>query len=167
MRTFKDNADHEWTVAVNVTSVSRVKDLLGVDLLALGEQSVKAEDQLICRLISDPVLLCNVIYCIVKPDADKAGISDEEFGRAMAGDAIDHATKALLEEIVNFFPNRRHRERAARVLETTWAMIDKAQDLMDTRLDKGHLEAEMAKALSEFGDSFGNGPESSASTPDP
>ena len=39
--------------------------------------------------------------------AEKQKISDEDFGRGLGGDAIDSATTALLEELVDFFPQRR------------------------------------------------------------
>ena len=56
------------------------------------------------KLINDPILLCDVIYCVCMEEADSRGVSDEDFGRAMAGDAIELATTALLEELVDFFP---------------------------------------------------------------
>ena len=67
------------------------------------------EGKLLERLISDPVLLCDVIYSVCKPEADAKSVSDEDFGRAMAGDAIDAATTAVLEELVDFFPQGRRK----------------------------------------------------------
>ena len=101
MKTFTDNAGRTWTVVVNVDAIKRVRGLLSVDLLSI------VEGTLIDRLIRDPVLLCDIVYAVCKPEADARGISDEEFGRSMAGDAIEHATTALLEELVDFFPSPR------------------------------------------------------------
>ena len=98
MKTFKDNAGRTWTVDVNIATVKRVKSLLKVDL------TDAVEGKLLDRFILDPILLCDVIYAICKPEADKANITDEQFGYAMSGDAIEHATEALLEELINFFP---------------------------------------------------------------
>lgn len=98
MKTFSDNAGRTWTIAVTVDAVKRVRDLLGEDLL-----DVK---QILERLMIDPILLCDVVYCVCKPQADSEGISDEEFARAMAGDVIAHAKRALLEDLVGFFPMR-------------------------------------------------------------
>ena len=97
MKTFNDNAGRTWTLSVNIAAVKRVRSLLDVDLLEL------ADGKLLERLVGDPVLLCDVIYCLLKPEADAAQVGDEDFGRAMAGDAIDCATEALLEELVAFF----------------------------------------------------------------
>ncbi len=155
MKNFRDNKDREWTVSVNVTTVKRVKDLLDVDLMTLVAEDANPTEHLLYRLYTDPVLLCDVVYVVCKPDADSQGVSDEDFGKAMAGDAIDRATAALLEEIVNFSPNPRDRSRLRRVLETTATMLDKAQDLLDRRLDteleSGKLEHAMEEAISVVG----------------
>jgi len=92
MKTFTDNAGRTWTVAINVDAIKRVRDLLEVDLLEV------LDGKLIEKLYRDPVLLCDVVYTACKPEADARSVTDEDFGRAMAGDAIEHAAKALLEE---------------------------------------------------------------------
>ena len=91
MRAFTDNAGRSWSLAVNVDAIKRVKSLLGVNLMDA------VEGTLLEKLVSDPVLLCDVIYAVCKPQADAQGVRDEDFGRAMAGDAIDLATTAMLE----------------------------------------------------------------------
>ncbi|MBT8207547.1 MAG: hypothetical protein KJO18_04680, partial [Acidimicrobiia bacterium] len=88
MKTFTDNAERSWNVSINVAAVKRVRDLVGVDLLEI------VEGTLIEKLIRDPILLCDIIYAVCKPQADEREppVNDEEFGRAMAGDVIEHAT---------------------------------------------------------------------------
>jgi len=167
MKTFKDTEDRTWEVALNVTAVKRVRDLCGpeADLLDLGGDGEKS---LFVRLMSDPVLLCDVIYAVCKPQADRISITDEQFGEAMAGDTIDNATQALLGEIVDFTPSPRDRARVKLALTKTNAMVDKAQDLLDTR-----AEREIDKALDTFladiqsGEASTNSPESSESIPAP
>lgn len=101
MRTFKDRAGREWVVEINVGTVKRVRSLLAVNLLdAVG-------GQLLETLAGDPEQLCNVIYAILKPQADAKGVTDQQFGESMAGDAIAAATDALLEELADFFPQPR------------------------------------------------------------
>ena len=100
MKTFKDNNNRDWEITINVAAIKRVRDLIGVDLM----QAIEGE--LLKQLATDPVMLCDVIYCLCKPQADEKDISDTQFGQAMSGDAIDNATIALLDELVEFF----HRE---------------------------------------------------------
>jgi hypothetical protein len=50
-----------------------------------------------------------VLYAICKPQADKQQITDEAFGEGLAGNSIDDATGALLEALINYFPESRRR----------------------------------------------------------
>ncbi|MBX3364010.1 MAG: hypothetical protein KF866_04525 [Phycisphaeraceae bacterium] len=159
MKVFKDNAGREWTVEVNVAALKRVKSLAGVDLLGV------LDGTLIERLIRDPVLLCDVVYSVCKPQADERGVTDEDFGRAMAGDAIEHATGALLEELVSFCPSPRDRANLGRVLKATRDVMDKARDMVEARLESGELEKAAEEALQTLGTSSGSAPASSGSTP--
>jgi len=160
MKTFNDNAARSWTVQVNVDAIKRVRDLAQVNLLEV------VEGKLLERLISDPILLCDVIYCLCKPEADAKSISDVEFGRAMAGDAIDGATTALLEELVDFFPQAKRR-----VLAKALAKLQKLQTAalaaVETRLDSPELDRQMALRLAQLENSSGSALESSASPPAP
>jgi len=160
MKTFTDNAGRTWTVAINVDVIKRVRGLVDVDLLEV------VEGKLIERLIRDPILLCDVVYAVCKPEADSRNVSDEEFGRAMAGDAIEQATKALLEELVNFSPSPRDRANLQKVLATTWQAMDKARDVVEARLASGELDRIVTRALADATNSSGAVPASSASTPD-
>ncbi|NLE57916.1 MAG: hypothetical protein GX616_06115 [Planctomycetes bacterium] len=157
MKTFVDNAGRTWTVTVNVDAIKRVRGLLNVDLLEI------LEGTLIERLIRDPVLLCDVVYAVCKPEADARNVTDEEFGRAMAGDVIEQATTVLLEELVDFCPSPRDRKNLGRVLTTTRRMMERARDLIEQRLDSGQIERQVEQALAMS--SSGDAPGSSGSTP--
>jgi len=158
MKTFTDNAGRTWTIAINVDAIKRVRGLLDVDLLDI------LDGQLIERLYRDPVLLCDVVYAVCKPEADAKGVSDEDFGRAMAGDAIEHATKALLEELVGFSPSPRDRANLQRILEMTWNVMDKARDAIEAKLATVNAEDFVAQALAMSGVSSGSAPASSVSS---
>ena len=161
MKTFTDNAGRTWTVTLNVDAIKRVRGLLDVDLLEI------VEGTLIEKLIRDPVLLCDVVYAVCKPEADSKGIKDEDFGRAMAGDAIEHATRALLEELVGFSPSPRDRANLGRVLETTYRVMERARDLIEQRLSSAQLDRRIEQALASATGSSGSAPGSSGSTPGP
>ncbi len=159
MKTFTDNAGRTWTIAVNVDAIKRVRGLLNVDLLEI------VDGKLIERLIRDPVLLCDIVYAVCKPEADTRNVTDEDFGRAMAGDAIEHATTALLEELVGFSPSPRDRANLGRVLDTTWRVMDRARDVIEARIESVNVEKVVEQALATAGTSSGDAPESLASTP--
>jgi hypothetical protein len=172
MHTFKDNQGREWTVEITVAAIKRVRGLAGVDLMEVLEGS----NGLIEKLVRDPVLLCDVIYAACKPQADERQVTDETFGASMAGDAIEHATAALLEELVDFCPSPRDRANLGRVLKATREVMDKARDVVERRIDelidggaleRAVLEAVPPKVEVAAGGSSGSAPASSASIQPP
>lgn len=161
MPKFKDTTGREWLVEVNVTTLKRVRSLCDVDLLGTVTGNVLE------RLHSDPVLLVDVIYAICKPEADRLGVSDEDFGRAMAGDAIDHATKALLDSIVAFSPSPKDRANLGRVIQATETAMNRLRDETTRRIADGELERVIEKVVANVaemgmpGDSSTTAPASS------
>lgn len=69
--------------------VKRVRASLDINLLDA------VEGRLIEQLVSDPILLCDVIFVLCQQEAEARGVTDEQFGQAMAGDAIDVMAKAM------------------------------------------------------------------------
>lgn len=165
MRQFKDNAGRTWTVDINVATLKRVRGLTGVDLMQV------IEGTLIEKFIRDPVLLCDVVYAVCKPEADLAKVSDEEFGKAMAGDAIEAATGAVLDELISFCPSPRDRANLGRVLQATNRVMEKARDVTEKRIEtltsEGELDKLVNRLLETSGSSSTSAPEPSASTPGP
>jgi hypothetical protein len=158
MKTFTDNASRTWTVAINVSSIKRVKDTLDVNLLEA------IEGHLLERLVSDPVLLCDLLFVLCKPEADAKQVTDEEFGQSMAGDAIDRATTALLEELVNFFPSGK-RGVLASALAKLKHLETRAIEIATERLESPELAAHLEKLLAAPGDLCGNSADNSDSIP--
>lgn len=158
MRTFQDNAGRTWTVTVNVDGIKRVRSLLQVNLLDVLDDGCK----LLADLHDDPVLLVDVLFCLCKPEADAQQLSDEEFGRSMSGDALLHAANALLEGLSDFFPNARQRAAMKDLVAKTNTVVDRLLDHAETTLREFDPESVAQTAIA----SFGNSPESSASSPD-
>ena len=142
MKTFKDNQDRKWTVTINVSAIKRVRAELDLDLLEA------IEGTLLERMVSDPILLCDILYVLVKPEADAKGISDEDFGQALAGDAIDRACQAFIGELVDFFPKGRREvlaEAVAKVREIEAKVLDRTM----ARLRSVETDALIEKALAD------------------
>jgi len=137
-------------VAVDVAAVKRARALAGFDLVGVLD---RRDD--IDRLARDPVMLVDVLYAVCKPEADARGVSDEAFGKAMAGDAIEHAAQALVEAVVSFSPNPRVRAMHMMALEKARAAQARALDALERGLEE-RLEAEIDSALSKLGDMSGS-----------
>ncbi len=153
MRTFQDSAGRTWTIAVSVDTVKRVRDLLKEDLLDI--------ERTLPRLLLDPILLCDCVYSICKPQADAENVSDVDFARAMAGDAIAHAKAALVEELVDFFPEQSQRETLRLAIEKYGQLNQRAAALVKAKLERTDLPREIEAALTDAYDSFTSLPESS------
>ena len=106
MRNFKDNQGRSWQIALNVYEMKRIRAILGIDLvnvITLSKDGAVKVD-LVDRIANDPCLLVDILWVLVEAKAKELGVSDVDFGRSLAGAAIEEATKAFLDELVDFVP---------------------------------------------------------------
>ena len=99
MKTFNDSAGRTWTVAINTNAIKRAKETSGVSLVDI------VGGDLYGRMVLDPVLVCDIAYGVCKSEADGRKFSREDFNAALVGDSIAAARDAILEDLVDFFPN--------------------------------------------------------------
>jgi len=102
MATFRDTNGRDWHIALTVADIKRVQQLTGVLLTSLVEEKLVP----LAELIGDPVRLVDTLYAIVQPQADAAGVTDEQFGRSLGGDSLEQAANAFVEGLLDFFPSR-------------------------------------------------------------
>ena len=95
MEKFKDTEGKEWEIKITISTIKHVRNELKVDLSDLESIRVLGND--IC-------LLVDCIYTCCKEEADKSGITDQQFGERMAGESIERASDAFMDELINFFP---------------------------------------------------------------
>lgn len=152
MKPFTDSANRTWTVTLNVDAIKRVRCLLGIDLLKVLDDGCK----LLADLHDDPVLLVDVLYCLCKPQAESQSVSDEDFGRAMFGDAILHAHTAFIEELADFFPSARQRAAIKKVIGKTSQVVDRLLDHAERKIDEVDPEAVAKTLIASSGSSPGS-----------
>jgi hypothetical protein len=171
MQTFTDNAGRTWTVLITVDGLKHVRQQLGIDLYKLIDHGCKP----LGELIGDPVKLIDVLYVLCREAADKAGISDEAFGRAMFGDAIFAASRAFQEALIDFFPDPRVRKALRELMAKGKILQDKLLEHGEKTLSAIDMESEITKAIAKLekeqaatsSDLSGSLPAPSASTPGP
>lgn len=168
MTAITDNNGQTWTLSMNVNTLRRVKALCGVNLTEIVtlEPGKQPDTTLLEQLASDPILLVDVLYAVVKPEADAKGITDEAFGAAMVGDAIDQAVNALLDEVINFFPSPK-RKVLSRLIQAGRRFAKKQEEALNQLLENPALDQAIEQALTGSSDSVTNSAESSESTPAP
>ncbi|MEX0744242.1 MAG: hypothetical protein WD118_01460 [Phycisphaeraceae bacterium] len=165
MHSFTDSKNRTWRLTINVAALKDVQDGLGVNLM-----DVASDEQLLSRLHEDPIFLVSVLWNLVHRQAQVDGVSEEEFGSALGGDAIDEATGALLEELVDFFPKRRRdllRKTLAKLRQWESRAVEAAAARLESPELSRELQAEIDRSLQgpSSGSSSGSTPASPASTP--
>jgi hypothetical protein len=63
MHQFTDRSGRRWLIQIDVSTIKRVRSLTGVNLLDI------VAGELIERLSNDPLLLADVLYAVVQPQA--------------------------------------------------------------------------------------------------
>lgn len=158
MKVFKDNSGREWKVAITVETVKRVRSLCGVNLLdavKIEKDGVNAD--LIDQIANDPVLLVDIIYCVCRPQAEAEGVTDVQFGESMTGETVETATDALLEELINFFPEAKKKVLRL-ILDSVKRLKSQANTAMENLLNSGELRQALARMESDVSASFTSSP---------
>lgn len=99
-RTFTDTEGRVWTVRVTYGDAKRVKQLLDLDILSLPDEGV----EVIAKFLGNVLQFIDVVYVLVKPQADALGVSDEQFGQSMSGDSLRAAREAFYGALADFSP---------------------------------------------------------------
>lgn len=103
-QSFTDGSGRVWQVTVDVAGLKAVRALTGIDLLKAGTKG-GGEIVALQDALSSPVDVGDILYVLCKQQAESRRMTDEDFGRMLAGDVYGHAQLALVEAIVSFFPN--------------------------------------------------------------
>lgn len=94
-----------------------------------------------------------MLWVLCEPDARKASISDEQFGAALAGDAIERAATAFMEELVDYFPPAKRQVLAdalAKLTELQASMAKAAIERIEGPTMERALQAVMARTDAEI-----------------
>ena len=130
MKIWKDAEGHAYETKITVAEIRDVKTELGINLMDI------ATGDLLQKISEDVILLCDILYVINRVQAKEYGIDDAQFGRNLYGDALENATRAFMEEMINFFPNQRTRALLTKAMAKGQERMDKALDMAEKELDK-------------------------------
>ena len=130
MKIWKDAEGHAYETRITVAEVRDVKTELGINLMDI------ATGDLLQRISEDVILLCDILYVVNRSQAKEYGIDDAQFGRNLYGDALEEATRAFMEEMINFFPHQRTRQLLTKAMTKGQERMDKALDLAEKSLEE-------------------------------
>lgn len=148
MRGFEDKNGKMWTLELNVGSAKRVRAECGIDLINAMAVAPDGEVEIsvLERIAEDPCLLVSVIFSLCRTQAENANLDDASFAELFNGDTVEHATDALIEEIINFSPSVK-RKALMKIYQTTQRFTEKMRENLDEMLDDQKLNAEIESQL--------------------
>jgi hypothetical protein len=150
MAQFTDNKGTTWNLAITVEAIKRVKTTLAIDLgnVHLGDPPPAA------RLDTDIVLLIDVIYVLLLPQALAKNISDTEFGESLGGDAALAAREAFWRSLVDFF-QKFHRPDAAAAILKQMELVNRMIGVATERISKVDVNETVVSLLNSGAPSTG------------
>lgn len=121
MARFADAAGREWPLNITFGMAGELKSDANFDLGAPNNETFGRV------LYSDPFGLVKVLWVIIRRDAEKLGVTNDQFLEAMDGETLDLACDALMEALSDFIHRRRSATVKARLPELM-AAVDKAHE---------------------------------------
>jgi hypothetical protein len=151
MREFKDEEGRPWRLALTVGSAMRVRDTVGIDVVdeQTGDRRQVPFDLVDAANISQTFQILRsqyakigeVLYAILFKQVEAKGLSKEDFLDGLRSDSLDAATKALEQELVDFFP-----QRLRKMIGLLAQKMSEVQDEMLGRAEAG-LETATVESL--------------------
>ena len=156
--TFEDTEKRAWQIKLSVNAIKRVKENAGVDLLMpvptkqmteeeLGEITDYSQLPTLMRLQADVDCFADVLYQLVKPQCEKADVSQDDFLDAISGATIKEARDIFWPLYADFFheagqePMAQLVELAGKGYETLLTAID---------VDQTQIIEEISRKASEI-----------------
>ena len=133
MKTFKDKADRNWTIGINLATAKRLRDTLNVDLL----QPEIGDPPLLTRLGTDEILLGEVLCVLLSDQFEAHKVTADDVLAAFDGQTLLAAQEAFYEDLVDFFRGRGRTDRAkavakqAEMIAATVARVEQKIDEID------------------------------------
>lgn len=110
MREFVDEQGQSWGIHVDVNAIRKARQLAGIDLTKAMDSKENLQ-----ALVDDVVALVDVLHVLCLEQCEHRKVTPEAFAKALYGDAISRATTALMESIIDFFPQGR-----GKILRQLW-----------------------------------------------
>jgi hypothetical protein len=158
MAQFTDNKGTTWILDITIEGIKRVKKALGIDLGNVHEGTPPQA----ARLDTVVVLLIDVIYVLLRPQAEAKGITDVAFGESLGGDAALAAREAFWRSLVDFF-QKFHRPDAVAAIRKQQTLMNQMILLATERINLLDVEETVATILRNSGEPSTAGLESSES----
>jgi hypothetical protein len=140
MPKFTDSQGDDWSVAINVDAIIRLKDAK----LGNFADPLEGDPPPLARLHLDFLFLAEVLFGVCYPQAEERKIDFKQFGVRLGGEALAAANGALMEGLVDFF-RQLGRQEIVTVIRKQQAMVEAGLKLAETKAEEIDVEAEITK----------------------
>jgi len=97
MTNFTDSKNRTWNIDWNFGTLRRVKSELGYDLENIMTMEAEDGTPLSAQLATDSQLFVDVVFCLVKTQAQDANVDQANFDESIDGKAFAEMNKAFWE----------------------------------------------------------------------
>ena len=125
MATFTDELSREWKLALTVIELKKLKTEFQIDLAEFAGSG----STVFVRLASDPILLVDVLSCLLEEQIKKLGLDEKQFAAGIFGEGIERATSALVEAVINF-----SKPQEGRIIRAMWNKVQATRELATERV---------------------------------
>lgn len=134
MPTFTDNKGRAWEVRLTLGLLTEVREQAGVKL---GEV-LRTEQGLADFVFGDVETLGKVLWVLCREQAERQGVTPEDFAHGFGGDTIEKAVEAVLGSVADFFPRSKI---GAAIRKNLALVLAKADERGVAALEKAAREA--------------------------
>jgi len=129
---FTDGLGRQWLLKVNIRTVRVVREHLGIDLETFMESGETMAD----LMFKNRDTFCQILWIMCERQAKDKNIEPEVFAEGLDGQAINAATSAFLQAVVDFSP----RPQMAQAIREAWAMYETEADKQAAGIVQGRTE---------------------------
>lgn len=142
LKYFSDSTGTKWSLDINVGSVEKVKSACGVDLTKLFSNEL----ELLTELFDNTSTLAEVLWVL----CETPGTTKESFKSALKGDSLGLAANALVDDVIDFFPNPRRRELCRATVRKLWETVEQEQAKAESQLNS--LNSTLSNSAGSLGE---------------
>ena len=117
MKEFYDGNNRKWLLNIKISSCKVVMEATNIDIATFPE---------CINQLADIFVFSKILWLLIKGQAEKANVTEEDFYDSLDGEVVDKAFQAFLEEIVNFSPPQKR--------ELLRKLIKKAMEHSETQM---------------------------------
>ena len=133
MKEFIDGKNRIWSISLTIASAKRIRDLAEFNIADPENPNI------LINLMSNPILIADIGWAMIHPQALEKNIDANDFGESLDGDRIECLCDIILEEYVNFSGSRT-RPATLKKIETMRKMEKRTNELMIGKMDNLKFE---------------------------